>query len=352
MATYKVIQDIEAEDKLLGPMTLRQFIYAIIVAVSGFIAFKLAFVAWYLALPFLPGMVLFAVLAAPFGHDQPSEVWLLAKIRFALKPRIRIWNQSGIKELVTVTAPKHIEKFYSDGLSQTEVKSRLRALADTIDSRGWAVKNVNVSMGLQPSFAAPSAASDRLVDGSNLPQEVPNYDVVASDDMLDTRSNPAAHQLDQLMNSAAQAHRQQVVANMQHPAANAGASTATNDYWFMRQAQASQLPQPGMAAFGATPLVSPGATSDDGAQPNADEQAFARQLQAQKTGAAPAYGHTKVITPLGQQPATPPPVTAQPEPAILELANNDDFNVATIAREAERTRRKPSSDNEVVVSLH
>ena len=28
MATYKVIQDIEAEDKLIGPLTLRQFIYA------------------------------------------------------------------------------------------------------------------------------------------------------------------------------------------------------------------------------------------------------------------------------------------------------------------------------------
>jgi len=42
MATYKVIQDIEAEDKLLGPMTLRQFIYAVIVVVMGFVAFRLA----------------------------------------------------------------------------------------------------------------------------------------------------------------------------------------------------------------------------------------------------------------------------------------------------------------------
>ena len=34
MATYKVIQDIEAEDKLLGPLTLRQFIYAAVAGVS------------------------------------------------------------------------------------------------------------------------------------------------------------------------------------------------------------------------------------------------------------------------------------------------------------------------------
>ena len=30
MATYKVPQDVEAEDKLLGPFTFRQFIYLLI----------------------------------------------------------------------------------------------------------------------------------------------------------------------------------------------------------------------------------------------------------------------------------------------------------------------------------
>jgi len=39
MATYKVIQDIEAEDKLVGPLTLRQFIYAAIAAICGYLSF-------------------------------------------------------------------------------------------------------------------------------------------------------------------------------------------------------------------------------------------------------------------------------------------------------------------------
>ena len=79
MATYKVIQDIEAEDKLLGPLTLKQFVYAIIVVVCGFVAFKLATIGWYLALPFIPPMLFFGVMAAPLGRDQPTEVWLIAK---------------------------------------------------------------------------------------------------------------------------------------------------------------------------------------------------------------------------------------------------------------------------------
>ena len=35
MAEYKVAQDVEAEDKLIGPFSFRQFIYLIIVAIAG-----------------------------------------------------------------------------------------------------------------------------------------------------------------------------------------------------------------------------------------------------------------------------------------------------------------------------
>ena len=35
MSTYKVPQDVEADDKLLGPFSFRQFVYLMIVAASG-----------------------------------------------------------------------------------------------------------------------------------------------------------------------------------------------------------------------------------------------------------------------------------------------------------------------------
>jgi hypothetical protein len=363
MATYKVIQDIEAEDKLLGPMTLRQFIYAVIVAVMGFVAFRLSLTAWYLTLPFLPPMVLFAVLAAPFGHDQPSEVWLLAKIRFALKPRRRIWDQSGLKELVTVTAPKREEKHYSDGLSQKEVKSRLRALADTIDSRGWAVKNVNVNMINQFAYDGQDTNSDRLVDPSSLPQEVPNYEVMPSDDMMDPQNNPAAQQLEQMMSASAQAHRRQVMAKMQQPDSQpqTTAGEPTNDYWFMHQPDPNALPSPGSAAFGTQTVLPQSEPLVNAGQPSADEQALLEKLRAQQQNFGGQYHHMKVINPLGQAPApggnppAKPAATASPpppDPAILDLAGNDDLNVATIAREAQRTRQKQPPKDEVVVSLH
>ena len=41
MATYKVIQDMEAGDNVVGAFALRQFIYVGIVIVLGFIACQL-----------------------------------------------------------------------------------------------------------------------------------------------------------------------------------------------------------------------------------------------------------------------------------------------------------------------
>lgn len=355
MATYKVIQDIEAEDKLLGPLTLRQFIYAGIVVILGFVCFQLAVHnAILLTLPFLPIIGFFGMLAAPFGHDQPNEVWLLAKIRFALKPRKRIWDQSGLKELVTITVPKKIEHALTDGLTQSEVKSRLQALANTIDSRGWAVKNVGMNLGIQ--------TTDRLVDVGSLPQEVPAYEVYASDDMLDEINNPTAQQLGAMINQSSQAHRQAIMTTVQ----NGGqpASQAPTDYWFMNS---QPQPAPGYAAFSPSPVIAPGTTpakSNKAADTGAEEAALLEKLHEEQTHMSDAYGNTRVLRPRSQQqtaddsatPAPQPPnqpaQTNQPQsnPVIAQLASNDDLNISTLAREANKAQQ--GDDGEVIISLH
>ena len=44
------------------------------------------------------------------------------------------------------------------------------------------------------------------------------------------------------------------------------------------------------------------------------------------------------------------PSTTSAKPSIIELANNTDFTVATIAKQANRINRK--DDGEVFISLH
>ncbi len=367
MATYKVIQDIESEDKLLGPLTLRQFIYASIVVVMGFIAFQLATVSPFLIIPFLIPMGFFGLLAAPFGHDQSSEVWLLAKIRFLLKPRRRIWNQDGMQQLVSITVPKKVDKHLTDGLTQMEVKSRLNALANTIDSRGWAVKNVNVNLYAQPSYLSEGQHdSDRLVDGSSLPQAVPTTEIFASDDILDPANNPTAQHLDTMITQSEKTRRQTLVSSIQNGQTPA---TPPADYWFMNQPTTPPNLKNGYATFDSSSAVLPGTTpvSNPATQTTTvDEQSLLEHLHKENTKPNPAYGHMKVLDPTGsteskvQSPkskkkskssglSAPDSQLNSGKAAIARLAGNDDLNVSTLAREAEKSQKTP--DDEVIISL-
>ena len=375
MATYKVLQDVEAEDKLVGPLSLRQFIYA---AISAFLLYLYFFAltknVGFLLIFFVPPALFTGFLAIPWHGDQPTEVWAIAKLRFMLKPRKRIWDQSGAKELVTITMPKKIERSLTNGLSQTEVRSRLRALADTIDSRGWAVKNINVN--LSTGLRTDVATSDRLVDAMSLPQDVSSVDVRATDDMLDPSASPIAQHFDAMIQSAATAQRQQLLQQMQAPTAQPStlSNSAQNDYWFMHQ----PIPVVGQATFNNAAVVAPGMTTASeppavaqAVTPTSEEEALIAQLKATNQPHSTVDDHLKHIkTPAElaeeqrlfaaqkaaevakkqQVERQKAQVTSEKEAAIMNLARNDDLDVATIARQAKKEVQ--NNDGEVVISLH
>jgi hypothetical protein len=390
MATYKVLQDIEAEDKLLGPLTLKQFIFAIVTIGIGFVEFRLitasslSVLRWPFVIALLPPLLIFGFLAAPISRDQPNDVWLLARLRYILKPHKRIWNQDGLSQLVTITAPRRVQQMLTNGLNQSEVKSRLQALASTLDSRGWAVKNVDVNMFGEPGYLSASDDSDRLVAPSALPISESPSDVQAADDIMDARNNPTAQHLDQMVQASTAAHQQQVRNSVQqrtspNPAAAAG------DYWFMNQPASPPAAAPqGYATFQSSQVVAPGSDDADSAtQPTAEEKALIAKIEADKAKEETSgfHSHLKTIQPLGSRqplitsrqpigtgqtgssfmPSLPlpgqnnltsmpaPTGTSTPNPAILNLANNDDLNVATIARQAQRISE---SDGEVIIPLH
>jgi hypothetical protein len=82
MATYKVPQDVEADDKLIGPFSFRQFIYLIIVALSIALAWGLSKLFIGLVIIPLPVILLFGALALPLRKDQPMEIYLAAIISY------------------------------------------------------------------------------------------------------------------------------------------------------------------------------------------------------------------------------------------------------------------------------
>ncbi|HSE29104.1 MAG TPA: PrgI family protein [Candidatus Saccharimonadales bacterium] len=159
MATYKVPQDVEAEDKLLGPFSFRQFVYLAIALGAAVIAFFLFRVFPLLFLIPLPITIFFGALALPLRKDQPMETYLLAIVRFNLKPKLRKWDPEGVISYVEIIAPKLMEKQLTKEYGADSAQERLDYLARVMDSRGWAHKGVETTTN--PSVTATVAAEAR-----------------------------------------------------------------------------------------------------------------------------------------------------------------------------------------------
>jgi hypothetical protein len=349
MAVYKVIQDIESEDKIVGFLTFRTFVYALIAGALIYInlRFLMANILGPLRFVFvfilIWPMFLFALLAAPLGGEQSTEVWILAHVRFYLKPRVRIWNQSGILELVTVTAPKRIERQLTKNLTQREVRSRLKALATTLDSRGWAVRNVAVNLNTNPSYLdIVEPESDRLSAGSNLPATKAATDITESDDIMDSQNNPTAQHFEALMQQEDEKRKKKVtelITNTQ-PAPQAQAQQPSPDEEDNVAPDFSILDKitgkgKETTSFVSHSIVAPGSetVSNDKPEVTDPELAAAEQAYIENERKLSAEVHAKsagfkppgrVIVPevnkTAVQPAPTPPKQQAPEPAPQPIA--------------------------------
>ncbi len=376
MATYKVIQDIEAEDKFLGPLTLKQFVFGAAGLFFGYLSvYAITQNVSFLLAVFLPPAALGLFLAIPWSREQPTEVWVLAKLRFKIKPRSRIWDQAGLEELVTVTAPKKIEVTRTDGLNQDEVQSRLKALADTIDTRGWATKNI----GLNDRIPADN---DRLIAPSMMPREVPEIDLESYDDVMDADTT-VSENFGYMMQSSSDTLRreslekmervrrgepvdaaQRPVVNFTPPVADGSPQNGSNNSGDQQLSQqlrnnrsAGDLVNSNLRTL---PTISSGSSTSGGVNHNYLNPAPPVQppvvqpaVTEDPVADAPPVDMTTTIidddiddvTPVEEPQAE---MTRAANPAILELAHNNDLDIATIARQA---KRDDPDENEVVISL-
>lgn len=329
MAVYKVPQDVEADDKLIGPFSFRQFIYLIIVAGAGFIGWALAQLFLPLFIIVVPVILFFGALALPLRKDQPMETYLAAIVSFYLKPRRRLWSPDGTQTLVEITVPKVVEVQRTKDLSESEAEQRLSYLAQIVDSRGWAVRGVQAPMPASPGAmtndayleaqATPDMLDETVGVGQAFETRLDQADARRHQEMLDRVKGQSVAVTAEVV--AAPAATQLAPAPIQAPVADP------------------------YAALQAPAATTPPATDDP--DPNVAFNPY------------PAMQQT-VINPVSQQAsAEPAPETPAEKPSekplspdIINLANNPDLSVETIAREANRIHEKEKlSEDEVVISL-
>lgn len=334
MSDYKVPQNVEAEDKLLGPFSFKQFIFLGIAAAFAAMAYGLSRIALPLAVIPAPIALFFLILALPLRKEQPMEVYLAAVISFLLKPRLRMWNPDGIESIITVTAPPSDDRFYGKGYSQEEVQQRLSYLANLVDSRGW---------------------SARGVTDPDSPLQTDLYnEAQATDDLLDDSGERAQH-IESLLAQNDAARRQQLIAQMQQQ------SRAAQQ--LPPQPQPQLQPAPQIMSSPYTPLTI-AHTSDGGTRlainpyPLMSQSVISplnspRAPQPQTPPAAPGTAPAPAPQPPAAPPVQPQTGITPVSPAIIDLAHNHKgLSVQTLQREAERIKEKQAKESEeVVISL-
>ncbi len=302
MGQYKVPQNVEAEDKIIGSLTIKQFIYTVIGVAWALLSFALLRkLPLVMILVGLPPTTLFLLLGLYQRHDQPFEALFLSLTSFLAKPRKRVWEKEPIVEVFKVEPPKIVKE--QTQRDPQEIYSQLERLSQVVDTRGWGSKEEAVQ---EPTGGAVLEAGDRLVvpDLPAAAAPTPN-DVSAADDILDFQNNPGAHNLGTLIQDAAKSIREEALTKLKtHRAAGpAGPVTGVPASNVVIPAADSQPQKAGRPA------------------PNPVNQAAAGVNQPTQTG--------------GEVSASE--MTVNPLDGILKTAmENSDLSVSRIARQANR----------------
>lgn len=136
---YSVPQFIEVEDKIIGPLTMRQFLWLLAGGGIVFILyFMLKFGIW-LFLSILTGIV-FVALAFFKVYNMPLVSFLGSFIRFSLMPQIFLWRRKQEGPLREVPEKVVFEDALQAPLPQKPrpAQGKIRALAWQLDIRGGA----------------------------------------------------------------------------------------------------------------------------------------------------------------------------------------------------------------------
>jgi hypothetical protein len=208
MGQYKVPQNVEAEDKILGPLTFKEFIYFMIGfgwAAITFAIFRKTPVVFVLV--GLPPTFFFLLLAFFHRDGQSFEQILVALLQFFAASRHRVWRKND--EIETFHVEAAAPKQERTQRNPREVLSELEKLSRLIDSRGWNHPPEEGNTMQLPSIDH----ADRIVP-TPPPATVPGD---APTDILDLQKSPQARNLAELLQVAATDVRSDALQRMANP---------------------------------------------------------------------------------------------------------------------------------------
>ncbi len=131
---FKVPQNIDLEDKIVGPLTLIQFLYVLgggVIIYLLYLSLNMRFLFWVLAIPI---GIIAASLAFLKIQDQPLSHFIKAGLIYLSQPKKRLWQRAGLVKPVVFAVAKKEKKIIAPPKRKIE-KSELEQLAQMLDTR-------------------------------------------------------------------------------------------------------------------------------------------------------------------------------------------------------------------------
>lgn len=140
---YAVPQFIEVEDKVIGPLTTKQFLYLVVGGVFLLIAWALADVGLFILLA-----IITAAIVIPFAfvkiNGRPFEIYLVSAFKFFTSPKARFWLRDINTATVVSDNNKRKEAVFKAQTQEIGDKkfnrSKIQQLSQVLDMGGVTVK--------------------------------------------------------------------------------------------------------------------------------------------------------------------------------------------------------------------
>lgn len=136
MSQFTVPQFIDVEDKILGPLTVRQFVILLVTFGTDFLLFKLVDFTLFLT----AGIPIFALgftLSFIKVNGQPFHYYLLNLLQYQRRPRLRVWDKGLIDaELREYVFEKPPEQIVQKPRKETLTSARLSEVSLIVNTGG------------------------------------------------------------------------------------------------------------------------------------------------------------------------------------------------------------------------
>ena len=207
MGQYKVPQDVEAEDKLIGPLSLRQFIYVVIgIGWAGLMFLLLRNAIIVMIILIIPVTGFFLLLGFGRRQEQSFENYFVALIKFLIEPRIRIWDKDLSQEQLIKKEERPVEIIQAKNVS----RGSLKQLALIMDTHGV---QKDPTIQLQDESNRAIAYGQRVINPGQVVNgggtlSAPQIQTTPKDDVLDVTNVHNTQVGEMLQNVEADIHSQ------------------------------------------------------------------------------------------------------------------------------------------------